>query len=152
MSLFLKTTAIAFLFSAVTLSHAQNRSASKRTKSVRAITGFLCAGGSFEPRPEPSISGGNLTSKALVLPQPGYPAKAKDAGIYGNVEVEVVVETNGIVIWARPKGGHPLLREEVKKVVCKAQFSPSRITGIPLKVRGVIVYRFSRPSKVPPNN
>lgn len=116
-----------------------------------AAHGLRCPGG--EPdrlRPEAKLFVGDVTKKARVLPRPERPAEAKRAGISGVVRAEVVIDLHsGKVVWARVGVGHPLLRRAVAGVVCGAQFYPTNITGRPIKVGGIITYRFRRRAPAP---
>ena len=92
------------------------------------------------------MSLGDVTKKARVLPKPKYPREAKNARISGIVRAEVVIDIHsGEVVWAKIDNGHPLLREAVKDVVCRAQFYPTFINSPPIRVGGIITYRFGRP-------
>ena len=108
--------------------------------------GFNCPEGvTGKPRPRVFISGGDITSKALELPQPLYPEEARAAGIKGIVRVEAIIEAaSGRVLWARTLGGNPLLQTAVSKVVCRSRFSSTSMDGQPINVRGIITYRFGK--------
>jgi len=85
---------------------------------------------------------GVLNSKGINIPKPVYPAAAKDAKISGMVKAVVVIDETGNVMWARVPNGHPLLRDAVKTVVCQARVKPIRLAGHPVKVTGILTYRF----------
>lgn len=97
------------------------------------------------------ISAGVLNIKAIDIPKPEYPAKAKAGKIAGEVKASVFVDETGKIVWARVDNGHPLLQEAVKKVVCQPAFKPATISGHPYSVSGFIIYKFVLPSAVPPN-
>jgi TonB family protein len=88
------------------------------------------------------ISGGILNGKAISLPKPAYPPVAKAARQSGTVTVQVVVDENGKVISARAVGGPPLLQASAVQAASGAIFSPTRLSGQPVKVTGVITYNF----------
>ena len=108
------------------------------------------------------INGGILNGKATSLPKPAYPAEAKAAGLEGTVYVNVVIDENGAVESAvastethkvvRGKGeeavevevppADPLLRDAAEKAALQATFSPTRLSGQPVKVSGTIVFNF----------
>ena len=123
------------------------RSATERDKSEDAAISFKCPNGESEQaRPEVKLSLGDVTKKARVLPKPKYPREAKDAKISGIVRAEVVIDIHsGEVVWAKIDNGHPLLREAVKEVVCRAQFHPTFINSPPIRIAGIITYRFGSP-------
>lgn len=104
-----------------------------------------------EPPPPPkaptpgapkTISGGVLNGKAISKPQPAYPAIAKAAKASGTVVVQVLVDEQGNVISARAVSGHPLLQQSAVAAARQAKFSPTMLSGQPVKVTGVITYNF----------
>ncbi|HEV3410621.1 MAG TPA: TonB family protein [Chthoniobacterales bacterium] len=88
------------------------------------------------------ISGGVLDRKAISKPQPRYPDAAKGSGASGKVEVQVVVDEKGRVESAKAISGHRLLREAATQAARKARFTPTLLSGQPVKVTGVITYNF----------
>jgi len=98
-----------------------------------------------EPKPTPPrapISGGVLNGKALSLPKPAYPPIAKQARASGAVTVQVTISESGSVISATAISGHPLLRPAAVAAARGARFSPTKLSGQPVKVTGVITYNF----------
>jgi protein TonB len=93
-------------------------------------------------KPTAPISGGVLNGKAISLPKPAYPAIAKTARASGQVTVQVTIDENGSVISARAVGGHPLLQAAAVAAARQARFSPTKLSGQPVKVTGVITYNF----------
>jgi protein TonB len=102
---------------------------------------------SSEPPPPPSnlksISGGALNGRAVSLPQPSYPDPAKRARLSGVVTVEVIVDEAGKVISAQATNGPAILRDAAVQAAMKAKFSPTLLSGQPVKVTGVINYKFT---------
>ncbi|HZI17353.1 MAG TPA: TonB family protein [Pyrinomonadaceae bacterium] len=99
------------------------------------------------PTPEPPkrtapISGGVLNGKAISKPQPPYPPIAKAARASGTVTVQITVDESGRVISASAVSGHPLLRAAAEGAARQARFSPTLLSGQPVKVTGVITYNF----------
>jgi TonB family protein len=96
------------------------------------------------PRPRPSgpISGGVLNGKAISKPAPPYPAIAKAARASGTVVVQVLVDESGRVTSARAVSGHPLLQQSAVQAAYQARFSPTLLSGQPVKVTGTIIYNF----------
>ena len=92
--------------------------------------------------PRAPISGGVLNGKALSLPHPPYPAIARAARASGTVVVQVTIDENGQVISARAVSGHPLLQAVAVAAARQARFSPTKLSGQPVKVMGVITYNF----------
>jgi protein TonB len=94
------------------------------------------------PKPRAPISGGVLNGKAISKPHPPYPPIAKAARASGTVTVQVTVDESGKVISARAAGGHPLLQQAAVQAAYQARFSPTLLSGQPVKVNGVITYNF----------
>ena len=89
------------------------------------------------------ISGGILNGKALSLPAPMYPEIAKRARTMGVVEVEVVIDTNGRVISAKAVKGPSLLQQAAEQAAKLAKFTPTLLSGQPVKITGIITYNFT---------
>ena len=115
-------------------------------ESENGAVGFRCPDGEpNQPRPQVKIRFGDITKKALELPQPHYPREARAAGVFGGAHVEVVIDmASGAVIWARIIDGHPMLQEAVKKVVCLARFAPVVTSSRRMTVGGTLTYRFRK--------
>ena len=56
--------------------------------------------------------------------------------------VQVVIDENGNVISARAVSGHPLLQAVAVGAARQAKFSPTKLSGQPVKVTGIITYNF----------
>jgi TonB family protein len=89
------------------------------------------------------VSGGILNGKALALPAPTYPEIAKRTRAAGVVEVEVVIDTNGKVISAKAVKGPSLLQQAAEQAAKMAKFTPTLLSGQPVKITGIITYNFS---------
>jgi periplasmic protein TonB len=89
------------------------------------------------------ISGGILNGKAVSLPAPAYPDAAKRMRLTGVVEIEVVIDTNGKVISAKAVKGPSLLMGAAEQAARLARFTPTLLSGQPVKVSGIITYNFS---------
>ncbi|HYV10116.1 MAG TPA: TonB family protein [Pyrinomonadaceae bacterium] len=92
--------------------------------------------------PRAPISGGVLNGKAISLPKPAYPPIARAAHASGTVVVQVTIDENGNVIAAHAVSGHPLLQGAAVGAARQAKFSPTKLSGQPVKVTGVIQYNF----------
>lgn len=92
--------------------------------------------------PRAPISGGVLNGKAISLPKPAYPPIARAAHASGTVVVQVLIDENGNVVSARAVSGHPLLQAVAVGAARQARFSPTKLSGQPVKVTGVIQYNF----------
>ncbi|HXD34357.1 MAG TPA: TonB family protein [Pyrinomonadaceae bacterium] len=89
------------------------------------------------------VSGGVLNGQAVFLPAPAYPETAKRMRTIGVVTVEVVVDETGKVISAQASSGPAILRDVSVLAATKARFSPTMLSGQPVKVTGLINYKFS---------
>ncbi len=101
-----------------------------------------------EPPPAPRpilkpVSGGVLNGTAISLPQPVYPEAAKRTRTAGLVSVEVILDETGKVISATAMSGPTLLREAAVQAALRAKFSPTKLSGQPVKVSGTINYKFA---------
>lgn len=88
------------------------------------------------------INGGVLNGKATSLPPPDYPTIARQAKATGTVAVQITIDEGGNVIVAEAVSGHPLLRAAAVKAARDAKFSPTRLSGQPVRVNGVLTYNF----------
>lgn len=91
------------------------------------------------------ISGGVLNGRATSLPKPPYPPAARAVRAGGSVTVQVLISESGSVISASAVSGHPLLRAAAVQAARSARFSPTMLSGQPVKVSGVITYNFVAP-------
>jgi protein TonB len=94
------------------------------------------------PKPKTVVSGGVLNGKAISKPQPAYPPIAKAARASGTVTVQILVDESGRVVSASAVSGHPLLQQAAVAAARQARFSPTLLSGQPVKVSGVITYNF----------
>lgn len=106
------------------------------TKDLQAIWKEISGAG--EPE-----AGTVLNGRALSLPIPNYPASAKVHRYSGVVVVKVLVDEEGKVATAKDMcNGQPYLTEVALEAARKARFSPTKLSGMPVKVYGVIFYNF----------
>lgn len=96
------------------------------------------------PKPNPvPISGGVVNGKAIDLPKPNYSAAARAIGANGEVSVQVTIDEKGNVIAANAVSGHALLRSSAVSAALNAKFRPTLLSDQPVKVKGVIIYKFA---------
>jgi periplasmic protein TonB len=121
------------------------------TGGLSTGTGTENTGGNEGEAPPPpkkvpkTISGGVLNGKATSLPKPGYPPAARAVRAAGAVVVSVTIDESGRVISASAVSGHPLLKAAAVSAAQGARFSPTLLSGQPVKVTGVITYNFVAP-------
>ncbi|HKP84024.1 MAG TPA: TonB family protein [Pyrinomonadaceae bacterium] len=103
-----------------------------------------------EPPPSPGpkpilkpVSGGVLNGTAVLLPPPAYPDAAKRMRVQGVVTVDVILDETGKVVAANASSGPTVLRDAAVQAALKARFSPTKLSGQPVKVSGVINYKFA---------
>jgi periplasmic protein TonB len=95
------------------------------------------------PKPMKPVSGGVLNGTALLLPPPAYPESAKRMKTQGIVSVDVVLDETGKVISAVATSGPAMLRDAAVQAAKRARFSPTKLSGMPVKVSGTINYKFA---------
>jgi len=95
-----------------------------------------------KPREQIRVSSSVINSKVISKPTPPYPMLAKQARVQGQVTVEILIDEQGRVVAAQATNGHPLLRMAAQQSAFHARFSPTTVSGHPVKVSGVITYNF----------
>jgi protein TonB len=98
------------------------------------------------PGPKPilkPVSGGVLNGTAISLPPPTYPEAARRLRLSGVVSIDVVVDETGKVISAIATSGPAALRDVAVQAAMRARFSPTKLSGQPVKVSGTINYKFA---------
>ena len=63
--------------------------------------------------------------------------------VVGTVEVEVIIDGNGKVISAKAVKGPALLLQAAEQAAGQARFTPTLLSGQPVKIAGTINYNFS---------
>lgn len=94
-------------------------------------------------KPQPPVSKGVINGQAKSLPKPVYSAAAKAVKAAGEVQVQVTIDESGKVISAKAVSGHALLRDESERAARNARFTPTFLSNEPVKVTGIIVYKFA---------
>jgi len=90
-------------------------------------------------------AGGVLQGSATKRVTPEYPELASVARITGSVVVEVTVNEEGTVEAARAVSGHPLLKDAAVDAARGWVFTPTTLSGTPVKVIGTITFNFMPP-------
>lgn len=89
------------------------------------------------------VGGGVINGKALSLPKPSYPKDAKAVHATGIVVIEVTIDENGKVVHAEDMcGGNSSLIKAATEAAYQARFTPTLLSGVPVKVSGIITYKF----------
>jgi TonB family protein len=89
-----------------------------------------------------------LRKAAIDIPEPQYPAEAELARAAGPVQVEMIIDQNGLVTTARATSGSPMLFEAATSAARKARFMMSALSDHPTTAYGVLTYNFPRPAEV----
>jgi protein TonB len=119
-----------------------NNSVSEQEAKAAAEASLKANNSGPKPLMKP-ISGGVLNGSAISLPKPNYPEAAKNVRAAGVVTVEVIIDVSGKVISAKATSGHPLLQQSAVQAAYQAKFSPTTLSGQPVRVSGTINYNFS---------
>ena len=83
--------------------------------------------------------------RIVRLPKPPYPPLARAGSISGVVLVQVVIDLDGSIIAASVSTGHPLFHAACLQAARESLFTTSTLNGEPVKVTGVIRYKFTLP-------
>lgn len=101
------------------------------------------------PPPPPTFNGPVLGDKYTFLnfevvsaEKPYYTRAAKASGAKGLVQVEVLVNTDGSVISAKPRTGSKELWPEAERAALASKFNRPTADGRPARATGFLVYRF----------
>ncbi len=138
---------------------------------VGILVGFAALGlQAQEPVKEKIINGGVLNGKAASLPKPDYPSYLREQGKGGVVAVDVVIDESGMVVSAAAKPAaikvragaegmmaekeevDPALVEAAENAARLARFTPTFLSGVPVKIRGSITYNFVVADKTTEDN
>ena len=92
----------------------------------------------------PPVSIGVANGKATYLPKPLYSQAAQMVRAQGDVSVQITIDEHGKVISAKAVSGHAMLKGAAEKAAWSARFTPTLLSNVPVKVTGVIVYKFTR--------
>lgn len=99
-----------------------------------------------KPEVKPSgttkVSEGVLQGKAVKRQVPVYTAIAKATRAAGMVQVVVTISEEGRVLEAQAINGHPMLRPLAVDAARNWVFTPTTLSGVPVKVQGVLSFNF----------
>lgn len=98
---------------------------------------------SVKPKAGTTVSKGVINGTATSLPKPAYPPAAKAIRVSGDVSVQVTIDEQGNVISANAVSGHALLKQVSEQAARSAKFKPTLLSNQPVKVTGIIVYKFT---------
>lgn len=89
-----------------------------------------------------SVSTRVLQGQAIRRVEPAYPAAARRARISGTVVVELLIDESGSVTRARAICGPDLLVNAAVDAARRWRFSPTMVSGSPVKVIGTVIFNF----------
>lgn len=89
-----------------------------------------------------------LRKAAIDLPEPQYPADAEMARASGPVQVELIIDQNGLVTAARATSGNPVLFDAATSAARQARFLMSAFSDRPTSAYSVLTYNFAKPVEV----
>jgi TonB family protein len=89
------------------------------------------------------VSVGDLTSQATYRVEPVYPEAARAARVSGTVTIAIVVDEEGNVVSASAISGHPLLRQSAESAVRQWRFTPTQVSGQPVRTSGTVRVSFT---------
>ncbi len=89
------------------------------------------------------ISKGVLQGMAIRKVKPQYSAIARQVRASGAVQVLVTISEEGRVIEAAAVEGHPMLRSVAVEAARQWLFSPTMLSGVPVRVQGVLTFNFT---------
>lgn len=79
---------------------------------------------------------------AINLQKPEYPNFAREHKISGMVEVEIISDEQGFVIYAKVISGKKLFYESAERAACASKFMPVLYCDKPVKQKRIIQYVF----------
>jgi TonB family protein len=123
------TLCLAFL--AVSVDAQDNASRSKRFNSKRSNKSSV--------RKRSRLSAGG---QPVCDPTP-YPALPQSEQAKGRVTVQVLIDEEGKVISARALSGDARFHRAAVDAALKERFSPTKLSGQPVKITGVITFHFT---------
>jgi protein TonB len=96
------------------------------------------------PKKHVTQSKGVVNGIAIDLPKPAYSAVARAMNLIGTVNVQVLIDESGNVVSAKAIDGNVIFRPDAERAARRATFKPTLLSDEPVKVTGVIVYKFTK--------
>jgi TonB family protein len=94
------------------------------------------------PQELENVSESVLQGSAITKVNPVYPPSARKMNATGTVEVEVTISEKGLVVEATAVSGHFALRAAAVEAARKWVFKPAILSGVPVKIKGVLTFTF----------
>jgi len=84
-----------------------------------------------------------LNGYAVYIAKPEYPPAARERKLSGTIVVQVEIDEKGKVISANDMcQGPPYLSESSVKAALQSRFAPTKVSGVPVKTKGVLRFNF----------
>jgi protein TonB len=115
------------------------------TNSPASGSDLLTVGGSVGPKGPvaPPPVGGDVKSAQLIKSVPPvYPQLAKAQGVFGNVEIDALIDASGNVATLKVLSGPMILRQAALDSVKQWKFSPALLDGQPTSMHIVVTVQF----------
>ena len=96
-------------------------------------------------KPIRDIGRGIVIGKATKLPKPPFifcNCRFGNVNSINSVIVQVEIDEQGNVTKANAVSGHPILKMASEKAARKSKFTPTLISGVPVKAKTTITYKF----------
>lgn len=94
------------------------------------------------PAATQKIAKGVVNGTAISLPKPAYPSEARQKRVGGTVNVQILIDKSGNVVNACAVDGAKELQRVSEIAAYGAKFKPTLFYGTPIKVMGVVVYKY----------
>lgn len=117
----------------------RNADADALQKQALRILAPLPSG--FKPGP---VTGTVVPGTRTRMPEPSFPSQAKKLEIGGTVSVQVLIDETGKPITACSQDGPEILTVIAEDSAFQARWTPTTLDRIPVRVNGVVIYRFVR--------
>ena len=122
---------------------AEGRPAPAREEAPRRSSEDSAAAAEASPPADgDAVEVGPIHEMALSLPPPSYPVEGRRLPVAIKVGVEVVIDQTGRILSARAVDGPARLRGAAEDAARAAIFMPFKVQGVPVKVKGLLVYNF----------
>jgi len=115
------------------------------TNSPSSGSDLLTVGGSVGPRGPvaPPPVGGDVKSAQLIKSVPPvYPQLAKAQGVFGNVQIDALIDASGNVATLKVLSGPMILRQAALDSVKQWKFSPALLDGQPTSMHIAVTVQF----------
>ncbi len=119
-----------------------------RAQSVAAhliVTAYIvvAAGANFGAAAQLRVSPEEMAQRLIFDVTPRYPAEARDAGIQGTVQLDIVIDDEGGVSQLKVVAGHPLLAMAAVRTVEQWLYLPYTVDGEAVAVATTVIVTFT---------